>query len=189
MTTSRSRAMTLLLAAFAVGLVVGAGGLTMLVKANKADWLMRMGRSGPRQGAGSGYGGVLDRRLHWGLDATRKDSISAVARRGMAALDTIQQPLWPAIDSIWQRVAPAVDARRKQTRDEIRALLTPAQQQQYDSLNQADDAQRRKIHEQGGRGGRGGRGGPGGSGGQGGPGDGGRGGGPGPRGDFNRDPL
>lgn len=173
--------MTLLGLAFLLGLVVGGGVIVQAVRSGKASWIIP-GRAPGRGGFGS-YGTSLDRRLNLNLDQTKRDSITAIACRGMAAMDTLRlplrQPMSTFTDSLFQTIRPAVESRRAQTRSEIRALLTPVQQARYDSMNHADDEQRKKMRDQGGLpqvGAAGGGGGPctGGSG------------GPGPRGGFDR---
>ena len=109
--------------AFALGLVVGGASLAMAARSGKAPWISRGSRGA---GRGSGYGVSLDRRLHLNLDAARRDSITAIACRGMMrAMDSLRQQLRPSIDSLFQQIRPAIETRREQTRTEIRALLTP----------------------------------------------------------------
>ena len=159
MMASRTRAMTMLGLAFTLGLIVGGGVVVQLVRTGNASWIWR-GRSPGRSGSSS-YGLSLDRRLDLKLDQTKRDSISAIACKGLAAMDSIRIPLRqpmdslsklirPAIDSLFQTISPAVETRRGQTRTEIRSLLTPPQQERYDSMNRADDEQRKKWRGQGG---------------------------------------
>ena len=64
MIASRARAMTLLGAAFAIGLIVGGGGIVAAARAGTVNWLGRgrgPGRSNP------GYGVNLDHRLNFKL--------------------------------------------------------------------------------------------------------------------------
>jgi len=169
---SRTRAVTLLGLAFALGLIVGGASLAMAARSGKAGWIWR-GR-GPGRPNGS-YGANLDRRLHLNLDPAKRDSITAIACRGMASMDSLRSPLRQPIDSLFQTIRPAIETRRQQTRTEIRALLAPAEQERYDSMNRADDEGRQKLRDQGPPGGGGGpcNGSPG---------------GPGPRGGFERGP-
>lgn len=163
--------MTLLGLAFLLGLIVGGGVVVQAVRSGNASWVWR-GRSWRRLAGGS-YGANLARRLDLNLDLAKRDSITAIACRGMAAMDSIRAPLSgptdslykvirPTIDSLFQTIRPAIETRRAQTRTEIRALLSVPQQQRYDSMSRADDAQRKKAREQGGSplGGGGGGGGP-----------------------------
>jgi len=53
------------------------------------------------------------------------------------------------MDSLFQQIRPAIETRREQTRTEVRMLLTPAEQVRYDSMNRADDDQRKKLRDQG----------------------------------------
>lgn len=138
--------MTLLGLAFALGLVVGGASLAMAARSGKAPWLSHGSRGA---GRGGGYGASLDRRLQLNLDQARKDSITAIACRGMTVMDSLRQQLRPSMDSLFQQIRPGIETRREQTRTEIRMLLTPAEQVRYDSMNRADDDQRKKVRDQG----------------------------------------
>jgi hypothetical protein len=162
--------MALLGTAFALGLIVGGASLAMAARAGNASWIWR-GRSASRTGAG--YGVRIDRNLKLGLDAARRDSITAIWEHQRRDVDSLQRSIAPQVDSLFQIIRPAIETRRTETRNAIRALLTQPQQVKYDSMNAADDAQRRKMHDQAVRGGSPGIGSPG---------------GPGPRGGFDRGP-
>ena len=144
---SRTRAMTLLALAFALGLIVGGASLAMAARSGKATWILRTSRP---SGRGGGFGATLARRLHLDLKPARRDSITLVACRGMAAMDSLRQQLRPSLDSLFQQIRPAIETRRAQTRTEIRALLLPAERERYDSMNRVDDEQRRKMRDQNG---------------------------------------
>ncbi|MGH7582635.1 MAG: hypothetical protein ACREL5_05370 [Gemmatimonadales bacterium] len=144
MTASRTRAMTVLAIAFALGLIVGGASLAMAARSGRANWLWR----GRRPQAT--YGARLQRVLKLEFEPTQRDSITAVWCRGRAAIDSIQQQLRPPVESLFEQVRPAIETRRQQTRTEIRALLTAPQRDRYDSLNRALDDQRRKMRDQGG---------------------------------------
>lgn len=146
MIASRTRAMTLLALAFALGLVVGGASLAMAARKGKATWLWRNNRASVRA---AGYGVNLDRRLKLNLDPAKRDSITAVACQGMAAMDSLRQQLRSPMESLFQQIRPAIETRREQTRSEIRRLLTPTGQERYDSMNRADDEQRKKARDQG----------------------------------------
>ena len=184
MIASRSRAMMLLGLAFVLGLIVGGGAVVQAVRSGNAGWIWR-GRSWGHPGGS--YGASLDRKLHLNLELAKRDSITAISCRGLAAMDSIRLPLRqpmdslsklirPAIDSLFQTIRPMVEFRRAQTRTEIRTLLTAPQQERYDSMNRADDQQRKRMRDQRGPSLNGGGGGPC----SGGPG------GSGPRGGFDR---
>jgi hypothetical protein len=151
MIASRTRAMTLLGLAFVLGLIVGGGVIVQAVRSGNASWIWR-GR-GPGRGGGAFAMSRVD-RLHLNLDQATKDSIGAIACRGMAAMDSLRlplrQPMSTFSDSLFQTIQPAVQARREQTRTEIRALLPQLHQERYDSMNRADDEQRKKMRDQGG---------------------------------------
>lgn len=150
MSTSRTRAQLLLLVAFVVGVVVGGVGLTMAFRAGKADFLGRgpggSGRSGGPGGGSVGFATWVAK----GLDASveQRDSIIAIFERGTAAMDTIRGRIRPQVDSLVESIRPAVETVRQRSRTEVRALLTPPQQTRYDSMNQAMDENRRKMHAQ-----------------------------------------
>lgn len=147
MIASRARAMTLLGLAFALGLVAGGASLAMAARSGKASWIVR--GSGRGSGRGGGYGANLDRRLKLDLEPAERDSITAIACKGMLAMDSLRQQLRPALDSLFQQIRPAIETRRAETRTAIRMRLTPTQRERYDSMNRADDEQRRRIRDQG----------------------------------------
>jgi hypothetical protein len=149
---SRTRAMVLLVAAFAVGIVVGVAGLTMAFRAGKADFVWRGpggGRGGP---GGGGPGAWVAKEL--GVEAEQRDSIIAIYKRGSAAIDSmVRGNIGAQMDSLWESVRPAVETRRSQTRTDVRAILTPPQQARYDSMNREMDENRKKMRDQSPRGG------------------------------------
>ncbi len=144
-TTSRTRAMVLLIVMFAVGLATGVGGTAIALRTGKPGWLWRVGRLSPREP----YGTMLNRQLQLHLDPAVRDSINAVSRRGMQDLamiwqDTIYRPLRAKTDSILMPLRSAVDSSRKQTQLKVRNLLTPAQRERLDSMIKADSIARRQ---------------------------------------------
>lgn len=156
MIASRTRAMTMLTIAFVLGLIVGGGVVIQAARSGSVSWLR-----GRTSGRSSGIYGATLGPLKLNLPQSKRDSITAIACRGMAAIDSLLQPtiqprdsierrIRPAIDSLFQQVRPAIDRRREQTRAEIGALLTPAQRVRYDSMNQANDDRRKKMRDQGG---------------------------------------
>jgi len=141
--------MTLLAIAFALGLVVGGASLAMAARSGKASWILRGHGAGPSRQAAS-YGARLQRVLKVPLDSVQRDSITAVWCRGRAAVDSIQQQIRQPMESLFEQIRPSIETRRQQTRTEIRALLSGAARDRYDSLNRAEDDQRRKARDQGG---------------------------------------
>lgn len=137
MTTSRTRAMVLLGAAFALGLVAGGAGMAVAARSGKVE----IERRAP-QGRGPGWMRELK------LSDEQRDTITAIYRRDEAGIDSIMRSIRPQTDSLFDLIRPDVDARRAETRREVRALLTPPQQERYDSMVQAYDEQRRKMREQ-----------------------------------------
>lgn len=149
MTTSHNRAVALLVTAFVVGVLVGGVALTMAFRAGKADFVFRGGR-------GMAWGGA-DWTKKLDLAGSTRDTVLAIRRRGEHALDSIvRSKIGPQMDSLWESVRTEIESRRGQTRSEIRALLSPTQQQRYDSMTKAADENRRRMRAQGGRGGPGG---------------------------------
>ncbi|MEP6590226.1 MAG: hypothetical protein ABJC19_03495 [Gemmatimonadota bacterium] len=149
MNPSRNRAMALLFAAFMAGTVVGVVGLTAAFRAGKADFVWRgaAGSRGPGGPQGTGQGARVAKEL--AVSADHRDSIVAIYKRGGAAMDSIvRNAIAPQMDSLWESIRPMVDARRQQTRVEVRALLTPPQQERYDSMNKASDENRKKMRDQ-----------------------------------------
>lgn len=58
-----------------------------------------------------------------GLTAAQQDSLRAIVRRNE-----------PMMDSMWQEIRPRFDSVRVRMRNEIRAQLTPDQQQKYTEM-------------------------------------------------------
>jgi hypothetical protein len=143
-TTSRTRAVVLLVVAFAVGIVVGGVALTSAIRAGKADFAVRGERS-PGMG-GPWRGPEWMRRLE--LADSVRDSVMVIARSGECAIDSmVRNRIGVEMDSLWEAVRPEIETRRAQTRSETRALLSPTQQEIYDSMTKATDENRRKMRE------------------------------------------
>jgi len=154
--TSRTRAVALLFVAFAAGTVVGVAGLTTAFRSGKADFVWRGmggGGRGPNSGGPGGSPGAwVAKELD--VSAEHRDSIIAIYKRGSAAVDSIVRTgIRAPMDSLWESIRPAVEARRLQTRADVRALLTSQQQVRYDSMTQASDENRKKMRDQSSRGG------------------------------------
>ena len=139
MTTSRTRAMVLLGLAFGLGLFAGGAGMAVAARAGKVE-IDRRG-SGNR-GGGPGWMREL------GLNDTQRDSIMGIYRRDGQGVDSLMRSIRPQTDSLYDLIRPEVDARRAETRREVRLLLTPIQQERYDSMVRAYDAERQKMREQ-----------------------------------------
>lgn len=125
MTRSRWGAVLLLVAVFVAGALVGAGVWRAAGGARSAQH--RHHERGPE-----GYVAHLTRQLH--LTAAQQDSIRAVLRHHE-----------PAMDSLWQTAAARFDSLRATVRSDIRAQLTPEQQQTYAKMLQDADARRRNA--------------------------------------------
>ncbi len=139
MTTSRTRAMVLLGLAFGLGLFAGGAGMAVAARSGKVE-IDRRDNNG--RGGGFGWMRELD------LSETQRDSIMGIYRRDGKGVDSVMRSIRPQTDSLFDLIRPEVDARRAETRREVRLLLTPIQQERYDSMVQAYDAERQKMREQ-----------------------------------------
>ncbi len=156
-TRSRTQAVALLLTAFGVGAVAGGAALTSAIRNGKADFVFPEGRAPV-----AGNQGRQDWTRRIGLEGELRDTVMAISRRGERGIDSIVRgAMGSTMDSLWESVRPAVEARRSETRAQIRGLLSPELQVRYDSLTKANDENRRRMREQGrsGPGGQDGRGG------------------------------
>jgi len=120
MTKSTRTAVLLLLAAFALGVVAGIGGLALSHRP-------------PGMGHPPGSSGYLS-RLSKDLDLTpvQRDSVGAILKR-----------FEPRMDSIWQDIRPRFETLKGELRSDINAQLTPDQQRRYAELLERQDARRR----------------------------------------------
>lgn len=139
MTDSRTRAMLLLGLAFGLGLFAGGAGMAVAARSGKVEIDRRGGNS---RGGGPGWMRELD------LSETQRDSIMGIYRRDGQGVDSLMRSIRPQTDSLFDLIRPEVDARRAETRREVRSLLTPIQQERYDSMVQAYDAERQKMRDQ-----------------------------------------
>jgi Spy/CpxP family protein refolding chaperone len=121
MSTSTRTATLLLLAAFLLGAVAGAGGMALYR------------RPGPAAGHTPGPSGYLS-RLSRDLDLTpaQRDSVGAILKH-----------YEPQMDSVWQNFRPTFETLRARLRSDINAQLTPDQQRRYAELLERQDARRR----------------------------------------------
>jgi Spy/CpxP family protein refolding chaperone len=138
-TTSTTRAVVLLGAAFLLGLVAGGAAMRM------------MDRSGGRPGNRHDCDVRHQRVCYWAgelqLTTDQQESMLHVYRDGEARMDSLQKTIRPAMDSLFQAIRPGVDSQRHAIREMIRPLLTPEQREKYDSVNTAMDEQRRQGRE------------------------------------------
>jgi len=113
---SKAWAVLLLIAVAAAGF---AAGLAV------QSWASRRGRP-------DGYSGYLTREL--GLSTAQHDSIAAILRRHR-----------PEMHAIFMTIRPQIDSARARVNEEIRGLLTPAQQPAYQKLLDRDRADRARA--------------------------------------------
>jgi Spy/CpxP family protein refolding chaperone len=120
MTTPRRNAVVLLIAVFVAGLVVGVGGVAIAERSG----VHVLPRTEHRPG---GYLEFLSHRLD--LTPAQRDSVRSILERHR-----------PTMDSMRAAVAPPFETLRKQIRSEIRAQLTPGQQQIFSDLGRKNDS-------------------------------------------------
>ncbi len=139
MITSRARAVVLLGAMFALGVVAGGAGMAVAARSGTVE-LEHRGSGG--RGGGPEWMRALD------LSDAQLDSVRAIYRQGEKGMDSIVRRIRPQTDSLFALVRPELDARRAQTRAAVRGLLTAPQQERYDSIVRAYDERRRRDREQ-----------------------------------------
>lgn len=137
MNTSTTRAVVLLGTAFALGAIAGGAGMAAAARSGKVE-IDRRGRGG-RDTMG------WLRELQ--VTEVQRDSITAIYKRDGAGIDSLMALIRPQTDSLFELIRPQVETRRAETRREVRTLLTPPQQERYDSMVRAYDEQRRKTRE------------------------------------------
>jgi len=121
MSKSTRTATLLLLAAFLLGAIAGAGALALY---------HRPGPSGGRAPGASGYLSRLTKDLD--LTPVQRDSVGAILKH-----------YEPRMDSVWQNFRPTFETLRAELRSDINAQLTPDQQRHYAELLERQDARRR----------------------------------------------
>ncbi len=131
MTAPRAKALGLLAITFALGITAGAVGMAAAARSGKVSI----------EGKDMRPQSWID-ELH--IDAGLRDSVQAIYKEGEEAMDEIRHRIAPQVDSLYQIIRPDVDARRAQTRAEVRALLSPPIRERYDSMVQAADKRRRE---------------------------------------------
>lgn len=119
MIKSKIQAIGLLIAVAVAGFAAGA--------ATQSYAHERSGRKDWRRSCS--YSGVLQHEL--GLSDEQRDSLRAVLQRYR-----------PRMREVFDRIRPEMDSLRAQMRAEMRAMLTPAQQLAFDSLNARERAER-----------------------------------------------
>ena len=120
MATPRRNALVLLIAVFVAGLVVGVGGVAIAERSGIHVLPHEQRRAG-------GYLEFLSHRLD--LTPAQRDSVRSILERHR-----------PTMDSMRAAVAPPFETLRKQIRSEIRAQLTPGQQQIFSDLGRKNDS-------------------------------------------------
>ncbi len=111
--------------AWAVGLLIAVAAAGFAAGFAVDSWTSRHGR-------GDGYSGYLTREL--GLSDAQHDSVAAILRRHR-----------PEIHAIFLTIRPQIDSARARMSDEIRVLLTPAQQTAYQKVLDRDRADRARA--------------------------------------------
>jgi Spy/CpxP family protein refolding chaperone len=120
---SRRGAAALLVAAFLVGVLAGAGGTLI---AERAD--------GRHERAERGRGGYLE-RLTQELDLTepQRDSVRAILDRRKPAMDSLRREMEPRFETLQQAI-----------RSDIRSNLTPDQQRKFTDMTRRSDSMRNR---------------------------------------------
>jgi Spy/CpxP family protein refolding chaperone len=111
--------------AWAVGLLVAVAAVGFAAGFAVQSWTAHPGRP-------DGYSGYLTREL--GLTAAQHDSVAAILRRHR-----------PEMHAIFLTIRPQIDSARTRVNDEIRGVLTPAQQPAYQKLLDRDRAERARA--------------------------------------------
>jgi Spy/CpxP family protein refolding chaperone len=127
---SKIRAIALLVAVGVAGFAAGAATMSRAETRAPTDWRERCS-----------YSGMLKDRLN--LSAAQQDSIRAIMRAHRVEMH-----------ALFEHVRPQMDSVRAVVRGQVRALLTPAQQLQYDSLEtheRAERAERARMNDSTGR--------------------------------------
>ena len=115
---SKIQAIGLLVAVAVAGFAAGAATMSRADTRPPVDWRERCR-----------YSGMLKDRLS--LSDTQHDSIRSIMRAHR-----------PEMDSLMQRVRPQMDSVQAVVRSQVRAVITPVQQLQYDSLVARERAER-----------------------------------------------
>lgn len=118
---SRRGAAALLVAAFLVGAIAGAGGSLI---AERADH--RPDRDGRGRG---GYLERLTRELE--LTEPQRDSVRAILDRRKPAMDSLRREMEPRFETLQQAI-----------RSDIRSQLTPDQQRKFTDMTRRSDSMR-----------------------------------------------
>jgi Spy/CpxP family protein refolding chaperone len=120
---SRRSAAVLLVAAFAVGVLAGAGGSLI---AERADDRHDRG--------GRGRGGYLERLTHeLELSDTQRDSVRSILDRRKPAMDSLRREMEPRFETLQQTI-----------RSDIRSQLTPDQQRKFTDMTRRSDSMRNR---------------------------------------------
>ena len=111
--------------AWAVGLLIAVAAAGFAAGFAVQSWTSHRGR-------GDGYSGYLTREL--GLTAAQHDSVAAILRRHR-----------PELHAIFLTIRPQIDSARSRVNEEIRAVLTSAQQPAYQKVLDRDRAERARA--------------------------------------------
>ncbi|MGA2384007.1 MAG: hypothetical protein ABSG61_11310 [Gemmatimonadales bacterium] len=111
--------------AWAVGLLIAVAAAGFAAGMAVQSWASHRGR-------GDGYSGYLTHEL--GLTSAQHDSVAAILRRHR-----------PEMHTIFLTIRPQLDSARSRVNEEIRAVLTPAQQPAYQKLLDRDRAERARA--------------------------------------------
>ena len=110
---STTWAVVFLVATFAAGIAVGAGG--------RALWVRYASAAAPERGRGGGLDRMMDElNQELRLDPAQRDSVRAIVQRHRTRMT-----------AVWETVRPRFDSMRAQMDSEVARQLTPEQQAKY----------------------------------------------------------
>jgi len=134
-TNSQSKARLIVVSVFVIGFAAGALSLNLYQRLNPSSK-----KEGPRGGAE-----FLIKRMNEevGLASDQQDQIKRILDETNEKYREIRKEMDPAIKGF----VPRFDAVRQESRDRIRALLTPEQLPKYEEMVQKHDKMREQERE------------------------------------------
>lgn len=134
-TNSRSKARLIVVSVFVIGFAAGALSLNLYQQLNPSS-----NEKGPRGGPG-----VLLNRMtkEVGLEGDQQEQIRKILDETREKYGEIRKEMDPAIKNF----EPRFNAVRQESRDRIRALLTPEQLPKYEEMVQRHDKMREQERE------------------------------------------
>jgi Spy/CpxP family protein refolding chaperone len=134
-TNSQSKARLIVVSVFVIGFAAGALSLNLYQQLNPSSK-----REGPRGGAEV----LIKMKDEVGLAADQEEQIKKILDETREKYRSVREEMDPAI----KQFEPRFNAVRQESRDRIRALLTPEQLPKYEKLVQNHDKLREQEREQ-----------------------------------------